>query len=131
MALDYQMGTPLGPDPRAVADLAAIDKYIRESARPRVSEFPDSLDEIEAYEKWRQSVSTWDLMVMVNDTMREAKRLRDLVNAAQNRVIPPDTMTEEGSFVSSPPATKRGGLIAGLLALGVGVGAYAAWRLRR
>lgn len=102
---EYKMGTPLGPDPEAVADLAAIDDYVRTQARSRVTQFPKSLPLVQDYETWRQGVGYFDMMVMVNDTMRTAKAKRDAINAAQGQVIKPDTNVEPGAFISSPPDT--------------------------
>lgn len=136
--LEYDMGTPLGPDPRAVADLQAIDEYVRTQARPRVEKYPKSLPVVEDYERWRQSVSWWDMNVMTNDTMRTAKAKRDAINVAQDQKLPPGSTVEEGSFVSSPPDVdkeKREQQAAmfgwKMLAVGgaVGFGAYAAWRV--
>lgn len=126
---EYKMGTPLGPDPEAVADLKAIDDYVRTQARPRVTQFPKSLPLVEDYEKWRQAVGYWDMMVMVNDTLRTAKAKRDQINGAQNQILPPDTTVEPGAFVASPPDTSsstrlgRTVLVAALGAVG-GVWAF-------
>lgn len=122
--LDYNMGTPLGPDSRAVADLQAIDNYVRTVARTKVTQWPKSLSLVEEYEKWRQQVSWWDLNVMVNDTMRTAKAKRDAINAAQGSTFAPGTVVEEGAFVASPPDTgtssriMKTALVAGLGAVG-------------
>lgn len=129
---DYTMGTPLGPDQRAVDDLAAIDRYVREVARPRVTQFPKSLPLIQEYEAWRQSVGYWDMMVMVNDTMRAAKAKRDGINAAQGNLLPPGSIVEEGAFVSGPDdPTKRHPFAAtvAVAAVGVAGGAWLMWKL--
>lgn len=128
--LDYNLGSPLGPDPRAVSDLAAIDAYVRTQARPRVKDYPKSIKEIEAYEKWRQALGYWDMMVMVNDTMRAAKAKRDAINVAQNNVLPEGSIVEEGAFVASPdlPRGKAWWLVAGLT-LGLVGGGYAVLKL--
>lgn len=103
---DYNLGTPLGPDPRAVEDLEAIDTYVRETARPKIAVYPKSKLVIEDYEKWRQNISWFDLNVMINDTMRTAKAKRDLINKAQNNTIPSTWTVEPGSFVTSPDQSK-------------------------
>lgn len=129
---DYTMGTPLGPDQRAIDDLAAIDRYVREVARPRVPDHPKSLPLIQDYEAWRQSIGYWDLMVMVNDTMRAAKAKRDAINAAQGSVLPPWARVEEGAFVSGPDdPTKRHPLAAtvAVAAVGIAGGAWLTWKL--
>lgn len=122
--LDYNLGTPLGPDPRAVSDLKAIDDYVRGPARSRVKDWPKSLPLVEDYERWRQGVGYWGLMVMVNDTMRTAKAKRDAINEAQGNLLPPDSHVEEGAFVTSPPlpAGKGTWLVVGVLAGLVGGG---------
>lgn len=105
--LEYQLGTPLGPDPRAVEDLRAIDEYVRTQARPRIKEVPASEAAVVDYERWRQGVSWWDMNVMVNDTMRLAKNKRDAINKAQGHVLPPWASVEEGAFVESPPEPEK------------------------
>ncbi len=131
--LDYQLGTPLGPDPRAVADLEAIDRYVREVARPRVQQYPKSLPLVEDYEAWRQKVGNWEMLVMVNDTMKTAKAKRDAINAAQDRVLPSWARVEEGAFVSSPPDKEKEGRGIGLAAAvgvaGVVGGIWLAWKV--
>lgn len=128
--LDYKLGTPLGPDPRAVSDLAAIDTYVRTVARPRLKDYPKSIKEVEAYERWRQGLGYWDLMIMVNDTMRAAKAKRDAINVAQGSVLDPSSIVEEGAFITSPPEPrgKAWWLVAGLAA-GIVGGGYAVLRL--
>ncbi len=125
------MGTPLGPDPRAVEDLAAIDTYVRTVARPKVDKWPKSLPLVEEYERWRQAVSWWDMNVMVNDTMRTAKAKRDAINKSQGSTFPSTTQVEEGAFVTSPPDEAGTGL--GWKALlflgGAAAGIYGAVRL--
>ncbi len=129
--LDYNVGTPLGPDPRAVEDLRAIDEYVRTVARSRLAKYPKSLPLVEDYERWRQQVGWWELNVMVNDTMRAAKAKRDAINAAQGSTFPSTTQVEEGAFVTAPPETAGIGLgWKGFLFLGgVAAGGYAAWRV--
>ena len=133
---DYNVGTPLGPDPRAVQDLEAIDTYVRTQARPRIAQWPDSLAQIQDYEKWRQGLSWWiDMFVMVNDTMRTAKNKRDAINVAQHNVLPETAVVEPGAFVSPPPLPKKPGPSGFQLLLGGGlIGAVAAaivfWRKR-
>lgn len=128
--LDYNLGTPLGPDPRAVADLAAIDAYVRTVARPKLKDYPKSIKQVEDYEKWRQALGYWDMMIMVNDTMRAAKAKRDAINVAQGSVLPPGSIVEEGAFVTSPdlPRGKAWWLVAGLT-LGLVGGGYAVFKL--
>jgi len=105
--LMYDLGTPLGPDSRAVADLQAIDDYVRTVARPKIQQYPKSQAVIEDYERWRQAVSWWDMNIMVNDTMRFAKNKRDAINKAQGNVLPPWASVEEGAFVESPPEPEQ------------------------
>ncbi len=123
--LDYNLGTPLGPDPRAVADLAAIDTYVRTTARDGVKKYPKSLPLIEDYEKWRQAIGYFDMMVMVNDTMRTAKAKRDAINIAQGAVISPGTHVEPGAFITSPEQSEPHPFARGII-IGV-IGAVAAW----
>lgn len=128
--LDYQMGTPLGPDPRAVADLAAIDDFVRTVARTKTAEFPESLALVEEYERWRQGISWFDLNVMVNDTMRSAKAKRDGINRAQGAVLPPEWSVEPGAFQTPPEDPDKSGPSAGAawLLLGIAAGAgIAVW----
>lgn len=122
--LDYNMGTILGPDSRAVADLKAIDDYVRTQARPRVAQYPKSLPLVEDYEKWRQAVSWWDMNVMVNDTMRSAKAKRDAINAAQGQTFAPGTIVEEGAFVAGPDDPSKRAKFGAVLAV-AGAGAIA------
>lgn len=103
---NYKLGTPFGPDPEAVADLNAIDTYIRTVARPRVEQYPKSLSAIQDYEQWRQTQGYWQLMVFPNDVLKTAKAKRDAVNVAQENVLKPGSIVEEGSFITSPPETK-------------------------
>jgi hypothetical protein len=128
--LDYNLGTPLGPDPRAVSDLEAIDTYVRTQARLKVKEYPKSLALVEDYERWRQGLGYWSLMIMVNDTMRAAKAKRDAINVAQGSAFPSDTIVEPGAFVTSPPMPrgKAWWLAAGLVA-GIAGGGYAVIKL--
>jgi len=124
------MGTPLGPDPRLVEDLGAIDTYVRTQSRPRVKEYPDSLKQVEAYERWRQGLGWSDLNIWANDTMRAAKAKRDAINLAQGNVLPEDAIVEPGAFVSSPPlpSGKAWWLALGVVA-GVVGGGYAVYRV--
>lgn len=135
MTVDYNMGTILGPDSRAVADLQAIDDYVRTQARPRVAQFPKSLPLVQEYEEWRQKVGWWELNVMVNDTMKSAKAKRDAINRAQNQQLPETATVEEGSFVTSPedPEKTKGGLgkVVAVAGLGAVAGAWGLWRLLR
>ncbi|MDD5544393.1 MAG: hypothetical protein PHX83_14585 [Acidobacteriia bacterium] len=110
--LEYNMGTPLGPDARAVTDLQAIDDYVRTVARKKIKAWPKSLPLVEDYEKWRQQVSWWDLNVMVNDTMRTAKAKRDAINVAQGSTFDPSATVEEGAFLTSPPDTSGASKVA-------------------
>ncbi len=128
--LDYNMGTPLGPDPRLVEDLKAIDTYVRTIARPRVKQYPDSLKLVEDYERWRQGLGWSDLNIWSNDTMRSAKAKRDAINVAQGSTFPPDSIVEEGAFITSPPLPSGKGtwLAVGVVA-GIIGGGYAVYRL--
>jgi hypothetical protein len=134
----YNMGTILGPDGRFEEDLAAIDRYVREEARPKVKDFPQSLPVIEEYEKWAQGLGWYDRNVVPNDTMNAAKAKRNAINEAQQNVLPTDSVVEEGSYVASPPdVTKEVGtqvslksvlITSGVLAL-VGTAVFGAYKL--
>lgn len=130
----YNLGSITGHDARFDDDLAAVDTYIREEARPRIAQFPDSEGLINDYEKWRQDLGWYDMNAVPNDTMNSAKAKRNAINASQNNVLPPDSVVEPGSFIASPtdtskdvmsPATKFaltiGAALAGVLLLAVGV----------
>lgn len=129
----YMLGSVTGPDGRFSDDLAAIDTYIREEARPRIAQFPDSEALINDYEKWRQDLGWYAKNADPDTTMNTAKAKRNAINAAQQNVLPPDSVVEEGSFLASPtdstkvvisPATKFaltiGAALAGVLLLAVG-----------
>lgn len=118
---DYKLGTPLGPDPEAVADLNAIDTYVRTVSRSGVVKYPKSLPLVEDYERWRQTQGYWQLMVFPNDVLKTAKAKRDAINQAQENVLPLDTIVEEGSFITSPEQKKPHPFL-----WGVGIGLVAA-----
>lgn len=130
----YNLGTLAGHDSRFDDDLDAIDTYVREEARPKIAQFPDSEGLINDYEKWRQDLGWYDMNVVPNDTMNSAKAKRNSINAAQNNVLPPDSVVEPGSFIASPTDTSLavmstttkfaltiGAALAGVLLLAVGV----------
>jgi hypothetical protein len=129
----YNLGSVSGPDSRFEDDLAAIDTYVREEARPKIAQFPASESLINDYEKWRQDLGWYDSNAVPNDTMNSAKAKRNAINAAQNNVLPPDSIVEPGSFIASPtdtskavmsPATKFaltiGAALGGVLLLAIG-----------
>jgi len=103
----YNMGTPLGPDPRFSEDLQAIDDYVRTQARPKTAQFPASLPKVTDYETWRQGLGWYDLNVVPNDTMNSAKAKRDAINVSQQNVLPSNYEVEQGSFVAPPPDTSK------------------------
>jgi hypothetical protein len=130
----YNLGSVTGADSRFDDDLAAIDTYVREETRPKVAQFPNSESLIVDYEKWRQDLGWYDKMVVPNDTMNSAKAKRNAINAAQQNVLPADSVVEEGSFLASPTDTSKavispitkfsltvGAALAGVLLLAVGV----------
>jgi hypothetical protein len=130
----YNLGSVTGPDARFEDDLAAIDTYVREEARPKITEYPASESLINDYEKWRQDLGWYAMNAVPNDTMNSAKAKRNAINAAQQNVLPADSVVEEGSFLASPTDTSKevispvtkfaltiGAAFAGVLLVAVGV----------
>jgi hypothetical protein len=70
------------------ADLKALYNYV-ESQRPNIPQYPTLQAQIESFEKWYQALTYYDVHIMINDTIAEAARRRDLVNAAMNQQIDP------------------------------------------
>lgn len=99
----YELGGLTGPDQRFVDDLHAIDEYVRNEARARVAQWPNSLSAIEDYEKWRQGVTWLEEMTVPNDVMANAKIKRNAINAAQGQVTPGSNNVEPGAWITSPP----------------------------
>jgi len=133
----YNLGSVTGPDARFEDDLAAIDTYVREEARPKIAEFPASEGLINDYEQWRQDLGWYAMNAVPNDTMNSAKAKRNAINAAQQNVLPPDSVVEPGSFLASPTDTSKavlspvtkfaltiGAALGGVLLLAVGVSKF-------
>jgi hypothetical protein len=80
------LGLPfVGPDD---ADLQAIYVYVEEQ-RPAIPQFPEIQKLIEDFEAWYQGLTWYDTYVMINNTIAEAARRRDLINAAMHDTIDP------------------------------------------
>ena len=81
------------------ADLRAIYTYI-EKLRPKIPQYPGLQSAIEHFEQWYQSLTWFDVHVMINATLSEAMRQKALVDAAQNAfpdptVVPADRIAPE------------------------------------
>lgn len=70
------------------ADLKAIYDYV-ESLRPSIPQHPTLQAAIESFEKWYQALSYSDVHIFIDDTIAEAARRRDLVNAAMDQQLDP------------------------------------------
>lgn len=116
----YNIGIT-APDSRFKADLAAVDEYVRITARGRLSAFPNSLAQIQAYEQWRQGIPWYDMNFLPNDVMATAKSKLAAINAAQKSVLPEDTHVEPGAFLTTPidPETQTSRLTQFAIAIGV------------
>ncbi len=69
------------------ADLAAVANYV-ENQRPKIPQFPGLQSKIESFEEWYQGLGTWDLDLMINDTIAEAYRRRDEINRVMGSALP-------------------------------------------
>lgn len=70
------------------ADLIAISDYVQ-NQRPKISKFPKLQPKIEDFERWLQGLGWVDIHVMINDTIAEAARRRDEINAIEGQAIDP------------------------------------------
>jgi hypothetical protein len=70
------------------ADLQAIYTFV-ENTRPNITQFPKLQPLIEDFERWYQGLTWFDVHVMINDTIAEAVRRRNQINAAQNAFLDP------------------------------------------
>jgi hypothetical protein len=84
------------------ADLRAIYTYV-ENARRSIPKFPTIQPLIEDFERWYQGLSWYDVHIMINDTLAEARRRRDELNVAMNQVLPADWVPADR--VSTPPGS--------------------------
>lgn len=71
------------------ADLVAISDYVQ-NARRQIPNFPSIQGQIEDFERWYQGLTWYDVHIMINDTLAEARRRRDALNQAMNQVRPAD-----------------------------------------
>lgn len=87
------------------ADLKAISNYV-EAQRPLIPQHPRLQSQIEAFEGWYQGLSYLDTHVMIDNTIAEAARRRDLVNAAMNEQLNPAWVPADK--VNRPPGAASG-----------------------
>ncbi len=92
------------------ADLKAIYDYV-ESQRPSIPQHPTLQAAIESFEKWYQGLSYYDVHIMIDDTIAEAARRRDLVNATMGQrlnpsVVPADKLGRAPGAASGLPGAK-------------------------
>jgi hypothetical protein len=109
-------------DGRFEDDLKAIDEYVRTTARSRITQFPDSIKQIQAYEEWRLSVPWYSMAFLPNDVMATAKNKLAAVNKAQESILKPDTQVEPGAFITPPADPEKKVSLVTQVAIGVGVG---------
>lgn len=69
-------------------DLRAITDYV-EQQRPKIKQYPALQTKIEDFEKWLQALGWVDIHVMIDDTIAEAARRRDEINAIEGQALDP------------------------------------------
>jgi hypothetical protein len=82
------------------ADLTAIYRYV-EGRRPDLATHPQVQPLIDSFEAWYQGLSWYDVHVMINDTISEASRRRNEINAAFGDIIDP-TVIPADRLVNKP-----------------------------
>lgn len=87
------------------ADLKAIYDYV-ESLRPSIPQYPSLQGQIEAFEKWYQGLSWVDIHVMIDSTIAEAARQRDLINTSMNNQLDPSWVPADKT--GRPPGSASG-----------------------
>ena len=103
---DYYLGLPpFGADGRFVDDLTKIDDYVRTQARPKIAQYPKSLNAVQDYEQWRQTFSTEspiEAYLNPNGTMLTAKAKLGAIKNAQGESLSESAVAPKDRFVSLP-----------------------------
>ena len=68
------------------ADLVGIYQSV-EILRPEIPHVPGLQAAIEDFEKWYEGLNWFDVHVMINDTIAEAARRRDIINNLRQKVF--------------------------------------------
>jgi hypothetical protein len=88
------------------SELEAIYAYVR-AQRPKTKAHPAALPLIESFESWYQGLGITDWAFDV-ETLNEAKRRRNAINAALEAVIAPDWVPADAPQVAPPKGELAG-----------------------
>lgn len=92
------------------ADLTAIYRYVEER-RPDLAKHPFVEPLINDFERWYQGLSWFDVHVMIDDTLAEATRRRNEINAAfgdriDPTIVPADRLQNKPGSGGTLPGVK-------------------------